>query len=107
MQSNAAFRALADQTRRDILELLRSGPRTSGEIAARFHSSWPTVSRHLAILREADLVRAERHGQEIHYELHTSVFQDFVQHLLEWMPATPTEKRRTRPGRRVQRPQEG
>jgi DNA-binding transcriptional ArsR family regulator len=107
MQSNAAFRALADQTRRDILELLRSGPRTSGEIAARFHSSWPTVSRHLAILREADLVRAERHGQEIHYELHTSVFQDFIQHLLEWMPAPPTEKRRARPGRRVQRPQEG
>ena len=107
MQSQAAFRALADQTRRDILELLRSGPRTSGEIAARFDSSWPTVSRHLAILRDADLVLAERHGQEIHYELHTSVFQDFIQHLMEWMPASPAGKRPARHGKRAQRPQEG
>jgi DNA-binding transcriptional ArsR family regulator len=107
MQSQAAFRALADQTRRDILELLRSGTRTSGEIAARFDSSWPTVSRHLAILRDADLVLAERHGQEIHYELHTSVFQDFIQHLMEWMPASPAGKRPARHGKRAQRPQEG
>jgi ArsR family transcriptional regulator len=81
--SNAVFRALADQTRRDILRLLRSGPRTSGEIADRFDSSWPTISRHLAVLREAGLVIAERNGQEIHYELNTSVFQDLVQHLME------------------------
>ena len=107
MQSHAAFRALADQTRRDILQLLRSGPRTSGEIAARFDSSWPTVSRHLAILRGADLVLAERRGQEIHYELNTSVFQDFVQHLMEWMPAPPEGKRLTRRGKRAERPQEG
>ena len=81
--SNALFRALADQTRRDILKLLRGGARTSGEIAARFDSSWPTISRHLAVLREAGLVVAERNGQEIHYELNTSVFQDLVQHLME------------------------
>lgn len=80
---NALFRALADPTRRDILKLLRGGPRTSGEIAARFDSSWPTISRHLAVLREAGLVVAERNGQEIHYELNTSVFQDLVQHLME------------------------
>jgi len=63
--SNSAFRALADQTRRDILRMLRTGPRTSGDIASRFDSSWPTVSRHLAVLREAGLVVAERRGQEI------------------------------------------
>ena len=80
---NALFRALADPTRRDILKLLRGGARTSGEIAARFDSSWPTISRHLAVLREAGLVVAERNGQEIHYELNTSVFQDLVQHLME------------------------
>src|SRR5215213_10108253 len=74
--SNKAFRALADATRRDILSLLRSGPLTSGELAAQFNSSWPTVSRHLAVLRDADLVAAERHGQEIRYQLNTSVFQD-------------------------------
>ena len=82
--SNQAFRALADDTRRTILRLLRDGPMTSGEIAHRFTSSWPTISRHLAVLREAGLVTAERHGQEIRYELDTSVFQELIQHLLEW-----------------------
>ena len=79
---HAAFRALGDETRRNILELLRTGPKTSGEIADRFHSSWPTISRHLAILRAAGLVVTERQGQEIHYELNTSVFQDLIQHLM-------------------------
>jgi len=103
---NAAFRALADRTRRDILKMLRDGPRTSGEIAARFDSSWPTISRHLAVLREGGLVLAERRGQEIHYELNTSVFQDLVQHLLEW--TAPASKRASRAGgrSRAQRPQE-
>jgi DNA-binding transcriptional ArsR family regulator len=91
--SNRAFRALADETRRGILRLLRDGPMTSGEIAGRFESSWPTISRHLAVLRDADLVVTERHGQEIRYELNTSVFQDLVQHLIEW----------TRPSRAVSR----
>ena len=81
----AAFRALADETRRQILELLRTGPRTSGEIADRFKSSWPTISRHLAVLRAAGLVVTERQGQEIYYELNTSVFEDLVQHLMGWM----------------------
>jgi DNA-binding transcriptional ArsR family regulator len=79
-----AFRALADETRRAILRLLRDGPLTSGEIADRFDSSWPTISRHLAVLRDAGLVAAERQGQEVRYELNTSVFQDLAQHLLEW-----------------------
>ena len=82
--SNRVFRALADETRRNILRLLRTGPLTSGEIADRFHSSWPTISRHLAVLRDAGLVATERRGQEIRYELDTSVFQDLIQHLIEW-----------------------
>ena len=65
--------------------MLHAGPRTSGEIASRFDSSWPTISRHLAVLREAGLVTTRRNGQEIHYELNTSVFQDLVQHLMEWV----------------------
>src|SRR5256885_1129003 len=81
----ASFRALADDTRRDILEYLRSGPRTSGEIADQFHSSWPTISRHLAVLRSGGLVTAERRGQAIYYELNTSVFEDLVQHLMGWV----------------------
>ena len=102
--SNAAFRALADQTRREILRLLRHGPLTSGDIAARFDSSWPTISRHLALLRDAGLVLAKRTGQEIYYELNTSVFQDLLQHLIEWIE--PEKKRlpplRTRRSRRHQ-----
>ena len=82
---HATFRALADETRRNILEFLRTGPRTSGEIAAQFHSSWPTISRHLAVLRAGGLVVAERRGQAIYYELNTSVFEDLVQHLMGWM----------------------
>ena len=93
---HAAFRALSDETRRNILELLRAGPRTSGEIADRFHSSWPTISRHLAILRAAGLVVTERQGQEIYYELNTSVFQDLIQHLMGWVKPA----RRTAPSRR-------
>ena len=83
--TQAAFRALADETRRAILELLRGGPKTSGEIADQFASSWPTISRHLAVLRAAGLVVTERQGQEIYYELNTSVFEDLVQHLMGWM----------------------
>jgi DNA-binding transcriptional ArsR family regulator len=95
--SNAVFRALADPTRREILKMLRSGPRTSGEIASQFESSWPTISRHLALLREPGLVVTERRGQEIYYELNTSVFQDLVQHLLEWVkPDTAVDRARAR-----------
>lgn len=88
------FRALADPTRRQILRLLRDGPRGSGEIADAFPSTWATVSRHLAVLREAGLVVAERRGQTILYELNTSVFQDLVQHLADW--TRPTERRSKR-----------
>ena len=83
-RSSSAFRALADGTRRDILRMLGAGPRTSGYIASRYSSSWPTISRHLAILRDAGLVTTRREGQEIYYELNTSVFQDLVQHLIDW-----------------------
>jgi DNA-binding transcriptional ArsR family regulator len=81
---NAVFRALADPTRREILSMLRDGPRTAGDIAAAFDAAWPTISRHLGVLRDAGLVLAEREGQYIRYELNTSVMQDFVQHLLAW-----------------------
>jgi ArsR family transcriptional regulator, arsenate/arsenite/antimonite-responsive transcriptional repressor len=100
--SNRVFRALADETRRAILRMLRDGPLTSGEIAARFDSSWPTISRHLAGLRDADLVVTERRGQEIRYELNTSVFQDVIQHLIEW--TRPTAGRAAARRRKPQRP---
>jgi len=91
----AAFKALADPTRRDILQLLRDGPRTSGEIAEHFPSAWATVSRHLSVLREAGLILSERHGQQIVYELNTTVFEDVVNHLMSWIsPAEPNGGKR-------------
>jgi ArsR family transcriptional regulator, arsenate/arsenite/antimonite-responsive transcriptional repressor len=82
---NDVFRALSDPTRREILELLRSGPRTSGEIADKFKTSWATISRHLSVLKDAELILAERDGQHIVYELNTTVFQDVVEHLIKWL----------------------
>jgi ArsR family transcriptional regulator len=79
-----AFKALADPSRREILRLLRDGPKTSGEIAEHFPTAWATVSRHLGQLRDAGLVLSERQGQQIVYELNTTVFDDLVEHLLEW-----------------------
>lgn len=84
---DSAFKALSDPTRRDILRLLKHGSRTSGEIAQHFDAAWPTVSRHLAVLRDADLVLSTRVGQQIVYELNTSVFQDVVEHLMSWLQA--------------------
>ena len=100
------FRALADPTRRQILRLLRDGPRGSGEIADAFSSTWPTISRHLAVLREAGLVAAERHGQMISYGLNMSVFQELVQHLVDWTrPSEGRPAKRARPGQTA-RPRE-
>jgi ArsR family transcriptional regulator len=83
-----------------ILRLLRDGPLTSGEIADRFDSSWPTVSRHLAVLREAGLVVTQRQAQEIRHELDTSVFQDLIQHLIEWTrPSSGASRRIRKPAR--------
>jgi ArsR family transcriptional regulator len=80
---NDVFRALSDPTRREILELLRSGPRTSGEIADKFSTSWATISRHLSVLKDAELILAERNGQHVVYELNTTVFQEVVENLIK------------------------
>lgn len=79
-----AFKAMADPSRREILRLLRDGPKTSGEIAEHFPTSWATISRHLSLLRDAGLILSERHGQQVVYELNTTVFEDLVNRLMEW-----------------------
>ncbi|MEO7217492.1 MAG: autorepressor SdpR family transcription factor [Gemmatimonadaceae bacterium] len=86
-----AFRALADPTRRAILDLLRSGSRTSGEIAEQFGSSWPTISRHLGVLKDAGLIHAEKEGQFTRYELTTTVFQDILERLATWSQSSPDD----------------
>ncbi|HWP37121.1 MAG TPA: autorepressor SdpR family transcription factor [Gemmatimonadales bacterium] len=79
--SDSAFRALADPTRRRILELLGAGDLTAGQIAGEFSIAFASVSHHLRVLRDADLVEARREGQNIRYRLNTSVFQDVTRYL--------------------------
>lgn len=78
---NLLFKALTDPTRRAILELLREGPRTAGDIAEQFHVSKPTISHHLDLLRQAELVSSHKQGLYITYSLSTTVLDD----LLAWL----------------------
>lgn len=73
-----AFKALADPSRRRILELLSGGEMTAGDIAANFDMAKPSVSHHLNILNAAGLVSDERRGQNIVYCLNLTVFQELV-----------------------------
>lgn len=77
------FKALADPTRRQILALLRDRDWMAGEIAAEFPIAWASVSHHLAVLKEAELVLAIREGQFIRYSLNTTVFQEVIQQLMD------------------------
>ena len=80
---DSLFRALADPTRRRILELLAVGDRTAGEIAEQFPIAFASVSHHLGVLKAAGLVAAEREGQFIRYRLNTTVFQEVVRYLIK------------------------
>ena len=75
---NNSFKALSDPTRRKIFQLLREKDMTAGEIAEKFNISKPSISHHLSILKQADLVLDERQGQNIIYSLNTSVFEDLI-----------------------------
>lgn len=72
------LRALADPTRREILNLLKEKSLSAGEISERFPISFAAVSRHLAVLKEADLIRDEREGKYIFYEINTSVLEEIM-----------------------------
>ncbi|WP_116107216.1 autorepressor SdpR family transcription factor [Lewinella sp. IMCC34191] len=84
---NAIFKALNDPTRRSILELLRQGDLTAGEIADHFDISKPSISHHLDILKRAELVRAERDGQFVRYALNSTVMEDMIAWLLTLKPS--------------------
>ncbi len=73
---SSVFKALSDPTRRRVLQLLRAGPMSAGEIADRFEVSKPTMSAHFAVLREAGLVHAEKAGKSVIYHLKLSVLED-------------------------------
>lgn len=78
---NDSFKALSDPTRRRILQLLRVQNLTAGEIADNFAISKPSISHHLNILKQADLIQDQRQGQSIMYYLNTTVVDD----LLGWL----------------------
>jgi DNA-binding transcriptional ArsR family regulator len=70
------FKALADPTRRQVLQKLKSGPKTAGELAEAFPVSKPTMSAHFAVLREAGLVSVERQGKSLIYHLNVSALEE-------------------------------
>ncbi|MBQ2926191.1 MAG: winged helix-turn-helix transcriptional regulator [Ruminiclostridium sp.] len=77
------MKALADPTRREILNLLKSGRLAAGEITDRFPVSAAAISRHLSVLKEADLIRDTREGKYIYYDLNTSVLEELTLWLAE------------------------
>ena len=72
------MKALSDPIRREILELLKSGRLSAGEIAEKFPVSGAAVSKHLSVLKDADLIRDARAGKFIFYELNTSVLEEVM-----------------------------
>jgi ArsR family transcriptional regulator len=74
----AAFKAIADPTRREILHLQRKEEMTAGDVAARFDMTKPTMSHHFSVLKDAGLVTSRREGQTIWYALNTTVLEDVL-----------------------------
>lgn len=81
MGMNETLKALSDPVRRDILQMLKSGKKSAGEIAEQFNLTGATVSYHLSKLKSADLISEEKYKNFIYYELNTSVFEE----LLTWI----------------------
>lgn len=72
------LRALSDPIRREILTLLKKGEMTAGDIAERFDVTFASISRHLSVLKEADLIRDRRDGKFIYYQLNASVLEEIL-----------------------------
>ena len=78
MGMHTTLKALADPTRREILELLKNRRLSAGEIGEHFSVTGPSISRHLSILKEADLIRDTREGKFIYYDLNASVLEEIM-----------------------------
>lgn len=78
MAMQATLKALADPIRREILNLLKQGRMSAGEIADHFPVTAASISRHLSVLKEADLIRDEREGKHIYYDLNASVLEEIM-----------------------------
>ncbi len=86
---NRVYRALADPTRRRVLALLRERDMTAGELASKFDLTWPTMSGHFAVLREADLIQSDKVGTTIHYRLNVSVLDEALLALMDGLGVKP------------------
>jgi len=88
---NKLFKALNDPTRRRILDMLKEKDLTAGEIADAFNISKPSISHHLDLLKQAELISATREGQFLRYSLDTTVLED----ALQWLMNLVEQKNRT------------
>jgi ArsR family transcriptional regulator len=86
---NIIFKALNDATRRQILEMLQKKDLTAGEIADKFNISFPSISHHLDLLKQAQLVTTKKEGQFVYYSLNTTVMDD----ILKWIMQLKTKKK--------------
>ena len=89
MSLQNTLRALSDPIRREILGMLKSGRMSAGDIVAHFEVTGASVSRHLSVLKDADLIRDSREGKFIFYELNTSVLED----IMLWITNLKEEKK--------------
>ncbi|MDS0526119.1 autorepressor SdpR family transcription factor [Clostridium sp. SHJSY1] len=78
-----AFKALSDETRREILKLLNKHDMSAGEISDHFNMSKPSISKHLDILRDAELISSEKKGQYVIYSINTSILQEVLGNFLD------------------------
>ena len=78
MGIQSTMKALSDPIRREILEQLKTGRHSAGEISDKFTISGPAISKHLSVLKEADLIRDAREGKFIYYELNASVLEEVM-----------------------------
>ena len=92
MSINELFKALSDENRRKILDLLRKGDLTAGEIAEHFEMSKAGISQHLAVLKNAELVFAIKKGQYVVYSLNSTVFQDVMKWIVQFNSNRKEEK---------------
>ncbi|MBB3111357.1 DNA-binding transcriptional ArsR family regulator [Paenibacillus phyllosphaerae] len=88
---NTVFKALSDPTRRTILDLLREQDMTAGDIADHFDISKPSISQHLTLLKQADLVSSKRDGQHIVYSLNLTVFNELLKWILQFQSSKGSE----------------
>lgn len=93
--NNEIFKALADPTRREILRLLGRGEQSAGQLAERFDMTRPSMSHHFSVLKQAELLRSRREGQQIFYSLNTTVLED----VLTWLWDAFGQKGKTIPSR--------